>query len=80
MPRQEYDKIGIVGLEERNTVTEKKRWDTDRHREYNRLRMRAISKSDRQNRKLSRFSSLLAKIREYEADGLSDEEIVRRRI
>ena len=33
--------------------------------------MRAISKSDRQNRKLSRFSSLLAKIREYEAEGLT---------
>ena len=54
----------------------KKRWDTDRHREYNRLRMSAISKNTRQERKLSRFASLIAKIREYEGAGMSDAEIV----
>ena len=49
----------------------------DRHREYNRLRMRTISKRERQKRKLSRFSSLIAKIREYEGAGVSDADIVK---
>ena len=58
-------------------MTTKKRWDTDRHREYNRLRMRAISKDNRQERKLMRFSLLLAAIRKYEVEGISDEDIVK---
>lgn len=75
--RQEYGKIEIGGPEERNVVTVEKQRYTDKYREYNRLRMRGANKRQRQERKLSRFIALLTKIREYENEGLSDDDIVK---
>ena len=50
---------------------------TDKYRKYNRLRMRAANKRKRQERKTSRFSLLLAQIREYENAGMPDDDIVK---
>lgn len=57
-----------------NSLEEVRREDCDTYQEYVRLKNRAKSKREQ----LSRFAFVLAKIRDYGSDGLSDEEIVRR--
>lgn len=57
-------------------MDEIRREDCDTYQEYVRLKYKIESKLKRHDIRLSRFALVLAKIREYERDGLSDVDIV----